>query len=414
MGRGARSPGAGRGPHFQSRTDSVKYVAFIPLRGGSKSIPGKNIRPIAGKPLCQWVIEAAVGSRLVDAVFVATDSDEIRRVVQSFGLPKLEVVGRSPATATDTASTESAMIEFAEAREFEHLVLIQATSPLLRTSDLDAAIERYAARGADSLVSVVPQKRFIWSVDAEGWAVPRNYDPAARPRRQDFEPHYVENGALYVCRREGLLRTKSRLFGKIVTHVMAEETFHELDEPIDYRIIEPLLLERQRQHSSLAERARRIRLVLTDVDGVLTDAGMYYSEAGDELKKFSTRDGKGFELLRTAGFRVGLLTSERTALVERRAAKLKLDIVRQGAVDKVPVFEEILAETGLTPADVAYMGDDLADLPVLERVGLAACPADAISTVRERVHYVSSKPGGAGCFRDLAELILQHREQDTT
>lgn len=387
----------------------MKYVAFVPLRGGSKSIPGKNIRPIAGKPLCQWGIEAAVGSKLIDAVFVATDSDEIRRVVQSFGHPKVQVVGRSPATATDTASTESAMIEFAEARDFEHLVLIQATSPLLRNSDLDAALETYQARGADSLVSVVPQKRFIWSVDGEGRAAPKNYDPAARPRRQDFAPSYVENGAFYVCRRDGLLSTKSRLFGKVVAHAMAEETFHELDEPIDFHIIEQLLLARQREDSSLAERARRIRLVLTDVDGVLTDAGMYYSEAGDELKKFSTRDGKGFELLRTAGLQVGLLTSEQTALVERRAAKLKLHIVRQGAVDKAPVFEEILAETGFTPAEIAYMGDDLADLPVLERVGLAACPADAISAVQQRVHYVSSKSGGAGCFRDLAELILQHR-----
>lgn len=389
----------------------MKYVAFIPLRGGSKSIPGKNIRPIAGKPLCQWAIEAAVGSTYIDDVFVATDSPEIGRLVGAIGHPKIHVVGRSAATATDTASTDSAMLEFAETREFEHMVLIQATSPLLQTADLDAAIETYERRGADSLVSVVPQKRFVWAVDSEGRAIPQNYDPRSRPRRQEFAPYYVENGAFYLSRRDGLLCTRSRLFGEVVAHVMAEETFHELDEPVDFQIIEQLLLARQRHDVSLAERARRIRLVLTDVDGVLTDAGMYYSEAGDELKKFNTRDGKGFELLRLSGLRVGIVTSEQTALVERRAAKLKVDLVRQGAVDKAPVFEQILAETGLEPAEVAYMGDDLADLPVLARVGLAACPADAMPVVRERAHYVSSKSGGAGCFRDLAELVLQHREQ---
>lgn len=387
----------------------MKYVAFVPVRGGSKSIPGKNIRPIAGKPLCHWVIEAALACKGIERVFVATDSEDIRRSVETIGHPRLEVVGRSAETATDTASTESALVEFAAPREFESVVLIQATSPLLQAKDLDEAIETFERSGADSLVTVVEQRRFIWSLEPGGIATPQNYVPEARPRRQDFAPYHVENGAFYISRRDGLLRTKSRLFGKMVAHVMPEETFHELDEPVDWKIIEGFLLERARATTTLAERAKKIRLVLTDVDGVLTDAGMYYSERGDELKKFNTRDGKGFELLRSAGLGVGLVTSERTDLVARRAAKLKLRIVRQGAVDKLPVFEEILKETGLRADEVAYMGDDLADLPLLERVGLAGCPADAIAPARRVAHFVSTKPGGGGCFREFAELILEHQ-----
>lgn len=300
------------------------------------------------------------------------------------------------------------MLEFAASREFEHLVLIQATSPLLESQDLDEAIARYERAGADSLVTVVEQRRFIWSVDAGGQATPQNYDPAARPRRQEFSPYFVENGAFYVSRREGLLATKSRLFGQMLAYPMPEETFLELDEKSDLLVIEKLLEERRRARSPLARRLERIRLVLTDVDGVLTDSGMYYGNSGEELKKFNTRDGKGLELLRAAGIQIGIITAEQTELVARRASKLKVDHLYQGAHNKIPAFEEILGKTGLSAEQVAYIGDDLGDLPVLRSVGLSACPSDAIAVVRESVHYVCRSPGGGGCVRELSELVLAH------
>jgi N-acylneuraminate cytidylyltransferase len=388
----------------------VSYVAFIPLRGGSKGIPGKNIKPIAGKPLCRWTIEAAAGAARIDRVYVATDSQEITNVVRSFGIDKVEVVGRGAATATDTASTESAMLEFAEQRDFGHMVLIQATSPLLSSRDLDEAIAKFEREGADSLVTVVEQKRFTWTL-SDGRAVPTNYDPLRRPRRQDFSPYYVENGAFYISERSGLLRHQCRLFGRMAAHVMAEETFHEIDEPVDWKIIEAFLEERSRARdtASFAERARRIKLVLTDVDGVLTDSGMYYSENGDELKKFNTRDGKAFELLRNAGIQGGIITSEDTKLVERRAKKLKLDFLIQGAKDKVPALERVMAQTGYSAEEIAFVGDDLADVPLLARVGLGACPRDAVPEARKAAFYVCGQRGGEGCVREVAERILVAR-----
>ncbi len=389
----------------------MSYVAFIPLRGGSKGIPGKNIKPIAGKPLCRWTIEAAVGATRVERVYVATDSQEIANVVRSFGFDKVEVVGRGAATATDTASTESAMLEFAEQRDFGHMVLIQATSPLLTSRDLDVAIEKFERERADSLVTVVEQKRFTWTLGDGGVAVPTNYDPLRRPRRQDFSPYYVENGAFYISERTGLLRHQCRLFGRMSAHVMAEETFHEIDEPVDWKIIEAFLLERSRlsEGRSFAERARRIKLVLTDVDGVLTDSGMYYSENGDELKKFNTRDGKAFELLRNVGIRGGIVTSEDTKLVERRAKKLRLDFLIQGAKEKMPALERVMAETGLSAEEIAFVGDDLADVPVLAKVGLSACPADAVGEAKAVASYVCTARGGEGCVRELVERILAVR-----
>ncbi len=387
----------------------MNYVALIPLRGGSKSIPDKNVRRIAGKALCLWTIEAASKAASIDAVFVATDSEKIRAVVEAAGLPKVSVIGRSAETATDTASTESVMLEFAEQRDFENLILIQATSPLLESKDLEGGISLFESSKADSLLSVVPQKRFIWNPSEGGLSLPQNYDPTKRPRRQDFSAYQVENGAFYISGREGLMRTKSRLFGNIAAFEMGEETFHELDEPVDFVIIEKFLESRANSDALLAARAKRVKLFLSDVDGVLTDSGMYYSEAGDELKKFNTRDGKGFELLRNAGLEVGIITAEKTALVERRAAKLKLNHLIQGATDKVESLRALLATTGYTPDEVAFVGDDLGDIGIFGTVGFAACPSDAVAEARSVVHYQASAVGGGGVIREVAELVLRLR-----
>lgn len=221
-----------------------KYVAFIPVRGGSKSIPLKNIKEIAGQPLVYWAIDAAVGAPQIDKVYICTDSDDIKVATEKYDNPdvaKLEVIGRSPETATDTASTESAMIEFAENYDFENIILIQATSPLITYKDLSNAIEKYEENKFDSLLSVVPQKRFIWKFNKDGSVSPENYDYENRPRRQEFDGFLVENGAFYITSRKRLLDTKCRLSGKIGCQEMSEKSYYEIDERSDWEIIEKIL-----------------------------------------------------------------------------------------------------------------------------------------------------------------------------
>ena len=156
----------------------------------------------------------------------------------------------------------------------------------------------------------------------------------------------------------------------------------------------------------LSRSLKRVRLFATDVDGVLTDAGMYYSESGDELKKFNTRDGMGIKLLQRAGLITALITMEETKLVTRRAEKLAIPEVHQGARDKLAVMREMVARHGLTLQEVAYIGDDVNDLEVLNAVGFGAAPADALPAVRSAVDYVCRQKGGEGAVRELADLIL--------
>ncbi|HPW41103.1 MAG TPA: acylneuraminate cytidylyltransferase family protein, partial [Bacillota bacterium] len=146
---------------MENRIGSI--VAFIPVRGGSKSIPLKNIRLINGRPLVYWTLDAAAGCREVDKVVVSTDSDEIRKVVEKYDSDKIIIIDRSEEVSTDIASTESVMLEFAGKYDFENIILVQATSPLLTEGDISGGIEKFRQEGIDSVLSVVRQKRFIWS-----------------------------------------------------------------------------------------------------------------------------------------------------------------------------------------------------------------------------------------------------------
>ncbi len=157
---------------------------------------------------------------------------------------------------------------------------------------------------------------------------------------------------------------------------------------------------------------RGIKLFATDVDGVLTDAGMYYSETGDEWKKFNTRDGMGIKLLQRAGIITAIVTQERTKLVARRAEKLAIPELHQGVMDKLAVIREMAARHGLSLKEVAYIGDDVNDLETLKAVGFSASPADGLPDILAAVDYVCRKKGGEGAVREIIEMILeaqQHR-----
>jgi 3-deoxy-D-manno-octulosonate 8-phosphate phosphatase (KDO 8-P phosphatase) len=159
--------------------------------------------------------------------------------------------------------------------------------------------------------------------------------------------------------------------------------------------------------TNAAARAKRIKLVLFDVDGVLTDGKLRLQADGSESKQFDIKDGTGIVLAQRAGIKVGFLSARVSPTTLHRAAQLGVALVRQGVASKVETYDQIVDELRLEDEDVAYMGDDIVDLPVLSRVGLAGAPADAAADVRERVHWVSRACGGGGAARELIELILR-------
>ena len=382
----------------------MQKIAFIPVRGGSKSIPLKNIRLFCSKPLVYWTSMEASKTTEIDEVVVATDSDQIADELEKFELPKVSIYRRSHINAQDHSSTESVMIEYIENRRLNSediFILVQATSPLLKSTNLTEGIRLYLSDGGfDSVLSCVRIKRFFW--DEKG--NPINYDFRERPRRQDFAGTYMENGAFYISSIESILRTGNRLSGKVGIVEMPEYTAGELDEEQDWTLMESLM-----RRNVLKRDQPEVKLIISDVDGVLTDSGMYYSERGDELKKFNTRDGMGFQLAREAGYLTGIITSEETALVTTRAQKLQIDYVRQGKKfgGKLEAAMKICEELSIGLENVAYIGDDVNCFELLSSCGLAACPSDANKKIKSIPNIkVLNLSGGQGVFREFVETIL--------
>ncbi len=159
----------------------------------------------------------------------------------------------------------------------------------------------------------------------------------------------------------------------------------------------------------LKTRIERIKVVIFDVDGVLTDGSIIYDDGGRELKVFNVRDGHGIKLLKRSGIECAIMTSRRSAVVDKRAEELGIEMVIQGAKDKLVAYSEFKEATGYTDEEIAYMGDDLVDMPVMRRAGLAISVCDGVKELKEIAHYITENRGGRGAVREVAELILKTR-----
>ena len=223
--------------------------------------------------------------------------------------------------------------------------------------------------------------------------------------RQEVEKIYIENGAFYINTVGNILAKKNRLSGKIGIYEMPEYTFTEIDEIEDWIIAEKIFIKNRTDTAS----KKRIKMLITDVDGVLTDAGMYYSELGDEVKKFNTYDGMAFSILKKNGIKTGIITSEDRALNSNRAKKLQIDFTYQGIANKLEVFRQICESENINPNEVAYVGDDINDLEVLSSVGLAACPSTARQEIKNipGILILKSK-GGEGVIRELVDNYIEY------
>ncbi|MBT3465320.1 acylneuraminate cytidylyltransferase family protein [archaeon] len=220
----------------------MKIISIIPARGGSKGIPGKNIKEFAGKPLIAHTIEQSLNSELINRTIVSTDSQAIKDVSLKFGA---EVINRPNELAQDTTPTEPAIehvISYLKEKENyvpDMIVLLQCTSPLRNKDDIDNQIKMMINKGSDSCLSVSENIHFIWKIKKDS-AQSFNYDFKNRPRRQDREKEFKENGSIYVFKTDGFLKEKNRLFGKIGIYEMPYDTSFEIDEPFDFWLCEQI------------------------------------------------------------------------------------------------------------------------------------------------------------------------------
>ncbi|MDM4763366.1 acylneuraminate cytidylyltransferase [Galbitalea sp. SE-J8] len=375
-------------------------VAVVPARGGSKGVPGKNLRRVAGVPLVVRAVRAARAAGLVDDVVVSTDDAAIAEAARAAGAI---VVDRPAELSGDTASSEAALLHALGALPGEYgiLAFLQATSPFIDPADLDAAIARVRDDAADSVLAAAPAHEFLWRESPDG-AVGTNHDHARRLRRQDAEPQFRETGAFYVVRTDLFRAHEHRFVGRVALQVVPELTAIEIDTPDDLavaRAIAPLVS---------VETAIDVDAVITDFDGVHTDDRVTIDEHGREAVAAHRGDGLGIAALRGEGIPLLIVSAERNPVVSARAAKLRID-VRRSVDDKRAVVEAWIADAGLDPERVAYVGNDVNDLAAMRAVGWPIAVADAHPAVLAAARVVLEHSGGHGAVREVAERVLLGR-----
>ncbi|SFU61945.1 N-acylneuraminate cytidylyltransferase [Pustulibacterium marinum] len=381
----------------------MKKIAVIPIRKGSKGIPNKNKKKMVGRPLFTWALKEAVFSNL-DEVYVFTDDAQVIAFVEReyYWTPKVKALLRNDKNANDTASTEAAMLEFAEKiqYDFDVLTLLQATSPFTLAEDIDTCLQKITTENYDSALTVVNTHRFTWK--SSGEAI--NYNVFQRPRRQDFEGLLIENGAVYCTTKAAFETSKNRISGKIATVTMAEESLTEIDSLSDWTIVEQLLAQRLKSN----RRPEKITHLVLDVDGVFTNGSISYTAEGEHTKTFDMRDGMGLEILREDNIKVMVMTSENSPLVAARMEKLKIENVYLGIKDKYALIAHIVKEEGLALSQLAYMGDDVNDLANLCSVGWALVPNNATERVKPYADILLNADSANGAIREACEWIIKY------
>ncbi|MFB7249497.1 cytidylyltransferase domain-containing protein [Microbacterium sp. NPDC056234] len=381
----------------------TRTVAIIPARGGSKQVPGKNLRRIGGLPLVERAVRAAAAASGIDLVVVSTDDAEIAAVAAAAGA---RVITRPAEISGDTASSESAVLHALDELESEDVrvgtvVFMQATSPFIPTSGLDEAVELISSGRFDSVFSAHETYGFLWRRDEDGAAEAINHDASHRPRRQDREPHYLETGAFYAFGAAGFRAAGHRFFGRIGIVEVPEQTAVEIDDAQQLAMAAAVADLIDRPSGDRID----VRAVVTDFDGVHTDDTALVDSEGREHVRVSREDGMGVSLLRRAGIPMLILSTEVNPVVRARADKLKVPVLH-GIDDKAAALTAWAAEQGIALGDVAYLGNDVNDLGAMRIVGWPVAVGNAHPAVREQARIVLNRNGGQGAVRELVERVL--------
>ena len=397
-----------------------QVAALILARGGSKGIPGKNLRSVGGLSLLARSVRAAQAARGVAGVWVSTDDPAIAAAARAEGA---QVIDRPADLSHDTASSEAGWLHAlptlrAALPGLDRLVLLQCTSPFTSGADIDRGLARLAETGAACALSVVPDHGFLWHDGTDGFGHGTNHDATQqRPRRQDLAPSWLENGAFYIVDAARFEAVGRRFCGPVVL-VPVDHPPVEIDTLADLDLVSALLAQRSRD-ATMPDTAtlNRMTALVMDFDGVHTDDLVHIDQAGGESVTASRSDGLGLGRLRDSGrVRLLILSKERNPVVTARGAKLQIEVL-QGIDDKTGALEDWLVAAGIGWGAVVYVGNDINDGAVIDRVGqaggLVACPADAhpaiLAGVQAQSGWVLPRPGGRGALRVLADALLAAR-----
>ena len=402
----------------------MKAIAVIPARYASTRLPGKPLLDICGKPLIQHVWETVSRARGLDEVVVATDDARIAHAVQAFG-------GKVCMTSPDCRSGSDRVREVAASLAADVYVNVQGDEPLLEASAIerlrDVFTENVSVQVATLCSSISeeqarsPHQVKVIRDHAEN-ALYFSRAPLPFVRESGESTEFLGHVGIYAYRADALRGFASLPFSPLEQAEKLEQ-LRFLQAGIAIRVLEvppmgvgvdtPEDLERvravvrKRRRAEALEKLKRVRLVITDVDGVLTDGGLYYGPDGESLKRFHARDGLGVRLLQQAGIQVAVLSGRDCPALRRRLTDLGITEAVLGQVDKWAVLSGIIERCGVSAEEVAFIGDDIPDMEVFGLCGVSVTVGDAPDYVRAKADLVLECQGGQGAFRELVDVILK-------
>ncbi len=402
----------------------MQILALIPARGGSKSIPRKNIKPLAGYPLIEYSIAAALQSRLVTRTIVSTDDDEIACTAQSSGaeVPFLRPAEFARDDTTDLPVFTHALGWLKKNENYQPDIVVQLrpTSPIRPPDCIDRAVQILLDHpDADSARGIIPSGQNpykMWQVNMQGQmtpliSLPEHPEPFNAPR-QSLPQTYWQTGHIDAIRVRTILEQGS-LSGKVIYPLIMDPRYAiDIDTLRDWQRAE-WLISQSDLPMVLPGRGKRplpkqVDLLVLDFDGVMTDDRAWVDQEGRESVAVSRRDGMGISLLHKAGIPMVVLSTEPNPVVTARCRKLDLPVI-QGLSDKSAALRQLLQERQLDPAHVVYLGNDVNDLPCFPLVGCAVVVADAHPGVLNQADLILSLPGGHGAVRELCDRIIRNQ-----
>jgi YrbI family 3-deoxy-D-manno-octulosonate 8-phosphate phosphatase len=398
-------------------------LALIPARGGSKSIPHKNIRSFAGYPLIAYSIAAGLQAQTVSRVIVSTDDEQIAAVARQYGAetPFLRPAEFAQDNTTDLPVFEHALGWLAEHESYRPEVVVQLrpTSPIRPPNCVDSAVRLLLEHPeADSVRGVVPSGQNphkMWRIGAEGRMTPLlTVEGLAEPYnapRQALPPTFWQTGHIDAIRVATIYKYKS-LSGNVILPLIIDPKYTiDIDTLNDWQRAEWLIaqgdLPMVAPGNSKRPLPQKISLVVFDFDGVMTDNHAWVDQDGREAVMVNRGDGMGITLLRQSGIPAVVLSTETNPVVAARCKKLSLPVV-QGLKDKTSTLRAWLETHHIDPAGTVYIGNDINDLPCFPLVGCAVAVADAHPEVLAQADLVLASKGGQGAVRELCELLLKN------
>ena len=401
----------------------MKAIAVIPARYASTRLPGKPLLDICGKPLIQHVWETVSRARGLDEVVVATDDARIAHAVQAFG-------GKVCMTSPDCRSGSDRVREVAASLAADVYVNVQGDEPLLEasaierlrdvfTEDASVQVATLCSRISEEQARSPHQVKVIR--DHAGNALYFSRAPLPFVRESGESTEFLGHVGIYAYRTDALRGFASLPFSPLEQAEKLEQLrFLQAGIPVCVLEVPPMgvgvdtpedlervrAVVKKRRRAEALEKLKRVRLVITDVDGVLTDGGLYYGPDGECLKRFHARDGLGVKLLQQAGIQVAVLSGRDCPALRRRLADLGITEAVLEQVDKRAVLSGIIERCGVSAEEVAFIGDDIPDMEVFALCGVSVTVGDAPDYVKAKADLVLECQGGQGAFRELLDVIL--------